>query len=176
MLMKLRGMQSCPDRHRAGTALVELVFVVFILAALVFGLIDFCRVISTRQVMMNLTREGSNLASRQTSLSNTVAALVASASPLDIATKGRVIITAVRKINNVNTITDQLSQGGITATSRIGTGVNEPATMPATPTPLPPLNQTIYVTEVFYSYKPITPIGRMLQLALPSQLYDVAFF
>jgi hypothetical protein len=35
----------------------------------------------------------------------------------------------------------------------------------------------VYVTEVFYSFKAITPIGNFLtQAFLPSQLYDAAYF
>ena len=36
--------------------------------------------------------------------------------------------------------------------------------------------QTIYVTEVFYSYQPVTPIGNMLNVVLPSTLYEAAYF
>ena len=78
--------------------------------------------------------------------------------------------------NNTYQIIEQLSQGGISAASKIGTGVNTPATLPPTTVPVPPLNQTMYVTELFYSYEPITPIGRLLELTLPSQLYEVAYF
>ena len=39
------------------------------------------------------------------------------------------------------------------------------------------LNQTVYVTEVFYNFQAITPIGNFLSKTfLPSQLYDVAYF
>jgi Flp pilus assembly protein TadG len=175
-LMELRRERSRGIHQCSGQATIEFVFIFFILAALVFGLIDFCRVISTRQVMINLTREGSNLASRNTALTNTVAAILASASPLNIGTKGRIIVTAVTNSNNLYTITDQISEGGITAVSVIGTGVNTPATMPATTVPIPPLGQTVYVTELFYSFEPITPIGKLLELALPTQLYEVAYF
>jgi hypothetical protein len=41
----------------------------------------------------------------------------------------------------------------------------------------PQLNQTVYVTEVFYKYKPITPLGKFLVgIVLPSQSYDVAYY
>lgn len=163
-------------RGQAGTALVEFVFVVMILVAMTFGVIDFCRVISTRQVMINLTREGSNLASRSTPITNTVNAIMASAAPLKIDTKGRIIVTAVLNNNGKLEISDQLSKGGVAATSKIGTGVKKLAKMPPTTIPVPRSGQKVYVTELFYSFQPITPIGKILNLVLPTQLYEVAYF
>jgi hypothetical protein len=37
-------------------------------------------------------------------------------------------------------------------------------------------NQTIYVTEIFYSFRPITPIGNILHVVMPSTLYQAAYF
>jgi len=36
--------------------------------------------------------------------------------------------------------------------------------------------QTIYVTEVFYTYQPITPIGNLMKITMPSTLYEAAYF
>ena len=36
--------------------------------------------------------------------------------------------------------------------------------------------KTVYITEVFYSYQPITPIGSLLGIVMPSTLYEVAYF
>jgi hypothetical protein len=41
---------------------------------------------------------------------------------------------------------------------------------------IPQSNQTTFVTEVFYGYSPVTPIGRLVGLTLPSTLYDAAYF
>ncbi len=170
-------------QHRSGQALVEFMFVAVMLLLLVFGLIDFCRAISTRLVITNLSREGSNLASRNTPITNAVQAVIDADAPLDIDTHGRVIITAVANDANGNCIiTNQFAMGGIAAfdaESRVGLGIGTPAKsgwIPTTTPSLPVANQTVYVTEVFYEFKAVTPVGQFLSFTLPSPLYDVAYF
>jgi len=34
----------------------------------------------------------------------------------------------------------------------------------------------MYITEVFYTFAPITPVGKMLNFVMPSTLYQVAYF
>ena len=167
---------------RSGQAMIELALVVMVLVVMVFGVIDFSRAIYERQVITNLTREGSNLAARGVgdspaeSITNAVNSVIASANPLDLNTKGRVIISAVVNSNGIFRVTAQLSKGGITATSKVRSGTGVPAAMPATTPVIPQPNQTTYVTEVYYNFVPITPIGRLLKKTLPAQLYDVAYF
>jgi len=158
-----------------GQAIVELAISAMVLLALLFGLIDFGRAIHDVEVMKNLTGEGSAMASRGTSLADAASAVVAAADPLDLNNQGKVIVTSVFNNNNTLTVTGQASQGGIAALSLIGNVVGGPATLPAGA--VPQVNQTVYITEVFYAYKPITPIGNFLkQVTLPSQLYDVAYY
>jgi Flp pilus assembly protein TadG len=167
-----------------GQATVELAFIIIMLLVMMFGLIDFGRAIYERQVITNIAREGSNLAFRgvgdspEETVTNAVNAVIASASPLNINTKGRVIISAVVKSNTLFRVTIQLSKGAnITATSKLRSGIGTLATMPVTTTPqIPQANKTMYVTEVFYNFVPITPVGKLLKLAFPTQLYDVAYF
>jgi Flp pilus assembly protein TadG len=159
----------------SGQAIVEFAISAIVLLTLVFGIIDFSRAIYDIEVMKNLTGEGSAMASRGTSLSDTVTAAVTGASPLDLNDTGRVIVTSVLNNNNSLKITGQASQGGIAALSKIGTVVGGAAILPAGA--VPQVNQTVYVTEVFYNYKAITPIGNFLSKnVLPSQLYDVAYY
>lgn len=171
--------------EESGQALIEFSLVLIVLVVLTFGLIDVCRAIYTKQVIVNLAREGANLASRGAGdtraeiISNAVAAVVASASPLSITTNGLVIITAVT--NNARGsyyINAQQKKGALTAKSKVGTAVGVSATLPST-SPYPALSQsnyTVYVAEVFYTFAPITPIGKLLKVAMPTNLYDAAYF
>jgi Flp pilus assembly protein TadG len=174
---------NCKSRlsSRSGQALVEFTFVAATLLLLFFGLIDFCRAISVRQVITSLSREGSNLASRNTSLSNSIAAVLAAADPLNITNNGRIFISVVT--NNAGTawVADQMTFGGIStngADSKVGHpgGPANSNWIPATTPALPESNQTIYVTEIYYSFQAVTPVGKFLNFALPTRLYDAAYF
>ncbi len=173
------------SREQSGQALIEFMFVAFILLFMLFGMIDFCRAISTRQVLINLSRESANLAARGTgstageSISNAITAVIAGANPLDINAHGRVIITAVLNSNGNYVVSDQVSEGGLNGvTSKISqTGViGTTAIVPNYTVQVPQSNQTMYVSEVFYSFQPATPIGKILNFTMTNALYDAAYF
>lgn len=159
-----------------GQAAVEFALVAGLMLVLFSVVIDFSRAIHDLQVMAGLSRQGSNLASRGTTLSDSAAAVIAGDTPLDLSRNGEVIITSVTNINRVFTITDQVSQGGISQNSRVGKGVGNRAQLPSTAAGMLQPGQTIYVTEIFYSYQPITPIRNLLKVAMPSDLYQAAYF
>jgi Flp pilus assembly protein TadG len=182
----LRNLHS-KSRSRSGQALVEFTLVCFMLLVLIFGLIDFGRALSTWQVMVNISREGSNLASRSTGtstdsvISNAIGTVITNAVPLNMMTQGEVIITAVYNNGTNFVVTDQIREGALTTASIVapgGTGAT-PSKWPisfTTPGTFPQSNQTCYVTEVYYTYSAVTPIGKLLGFTLPSTLYDAAYF
>lgn len=159
----------------SGQALVEFALSATLMLTLVFGLVDFSRAIYISEVITTLTGEGSSMASRGTTLSDTAAAVIAASAPLNLSVSGQVIVSSVFNNNNRIQLAAQVSQGGLGATSRIGGVIGGTASLPSTV--VPQLNQTVYVTEVFYKYKPITPIGNLLDgTILPSRLYDIAYY
>jgi len=160
-------------RDQSGQSLVEFALSAMLICTAVFGMVDFSRVLYVDEVIVNLAGEGSSLASRGTPLASTASAVQTAATPpLDFAGHGRVIVSSIYNNNNVLTLTGQSALGGLTATSRIGSTVNGVVRLPVNATPQ--VGQTVFVTEVFYSYHAITPFGSMLNI--PSQLYDVAYY
>jgi Flp pilus assembly protein TadG len=173
------------SRDQSGQALIEFMFVGFILLFLLFGMIDFSRAISTRQTLINLSRESANLAARGTgdttdaAISNAIAAAIAGAAPLSLTTNGLVIISAVLNSNGVFLVTNQIEEGALSnsAPSKIAPGgIGSIATMPPTAVQIPQTNQIAFVSEVYYSYQPVTPIGRLLNFTMTNALYDAAIF
>lgn len=176
--LKGYGKQSHRLRRDSGQALLEFAFGMMLLLVLACGVIDLSRAINDKQVLSHLAREGSNLASRGSSLTDAASAVLASSSPLDLNNNGCIIISSVQNSGGVVTILDQVTQGSLKNSSQVGAKgasgnkVHLPATTPTIPQP----NQTVFVTEVFYSFAPATPIGTLLGLIMPSSMYDVAYF
>jgi Flp pilus assembly protein TadG len=177
-MLRSANLQLRPGLNKAGDsgqALVEFALSATLLLTLAFALIDFSRALYDLEVLKNLTAEGSSMASRGTTLLDTASAVVLAAAPLDVNHNGRVIVTSVFNNNNSLQVAGQASQGGIAASSRVGNVIGGLATLPAGA--VPQVNQTVYVTEVFYSYQPLTPIGNLLNnTVLRSPLYDAAYY
>jgi len=145
-----------------------------------FAIIDYSRVLNAEQVLVDLTRQGSNMASRGTTLSAAALALVQGSAPLTLAVAGEVIITSVARVGSVDTIMGQaiLSAGSVSTASKIGIGVGNKASVPSVIDDIFSKNsgQTIYITEVYYPFQQITPLAKMWSLVVPSTLYQVAYF
>jgi Flp pilus assembly protein TadG len=183
-------------KGESGQAVVEFALGILpIVLFVLFGIIDFSRAIYQQQVITGLTRSGSSMAARGglvapnlTDQTNIFYILIQGTAPMKLTTYGVVIITGVA--NNGTTgapnyqVTAQYQYGTCTGcaahSSKIGSSTaGSPATLPPLPSgglDFPQPGQTIYVTEIFYAYQPLTPIGRLIAgLVLPTQSYDVAY-
>jgi Flp pilus assembly protein TadG len=172
--------------------LVEFATSAVMMILLLFGLIDFAVPIYYRLVMIDVSREGSNLAARgpgstqDEAVSNALSAVMAASSPLLIMGKstdmgqGRIYISAVVASSGVYRVTSQSTTGGLTTTyapSKINNGTGRmTGKLPTTTPQIPSGNKTLYVTEVYYQYKPAAPLGKMVNFLITTQLYDAAYF
>ena len=163
---------------QTGQAMFELALLVPLLCLVMFAIIEYGRALNYEQKLVDLSRQGSNMASRGTALATAASTVAQNSAPLNVAGAGEVIITSVARVNNVDTITGQASSGPLGVSSKIGTGVGSRATVPTTADDIFTNNsgQTVYITEIYYPLQQITPIGRMWGLVLPSTLYQVAYF
>jgi Flp pilus assembly protein TadG len=175
------------NRDELGQALVELSLAIVVLCVFVSGIVDFGRAIYDVQVMKNLVGEGSMMASRSSSVATTVQSVTNYAgSDINLSTQGCVIVTQVtNQGGGVYQITDQASQCAISASSKVGclkgqggcqssSAVLPPAAVTALLTE--PVGSSVYVTEIYYSYKTVTPIAALLKTTMPSQFYSVAYY
>ncbi len=161
---------------RSGQATLEFGVAATVLLVLLLAVVDFSRALYDFQVMVGLTRQGSNLASRGDTLVQAASAVISGDAPLNLGSNGEVIVTSVINVGGVDQITGQASMGGTSNMSKVGTGVGSRANVPPAAAGMLQPGQTIYITEVYYTYTPITPIGNFVNLVLPSTLYEAAYF
>jgi Flp pilus assembly protein TadG len=178
-------------RDESGQALIELTFVLMILSVLSFGVIEYGQAIYDAEVIRNLAGEGSAAASRGANLAKTVNNVVTYAgADISLNTKGCVIITSVTE-NAQGTgqvVTAQSEAGECTAAmiSEVGC-LNGQGKCTSSVASLPTdvanalasgvSGLTLYTTEVFYTYTPITPIPKLVGTnILPSILYAAAYY
>jgi len=185
-------------RDRSGQALIEFAVPAVFLILLIFGLIDFAIPIYYREVMINVSREGSNIAARigaatpADACSTALVSVVSSANPLLITNttasskgQGRVIISAI--VNGgagTFNVVAQSAMGGLTANeapSKVapnGIGRIGASNLPKTGTfpQIPYGHTTLYVTEIYYRFHPASPLGGLVKFVMTNQLYDAAYF
>uniref|UniRef100_UPI002FDF8AA9 TadE/TadG family type IV pilus assembly protein n=1 Tax=Noviherbaspirillum sp. TaxID=1926288 RepID=UPI002FDF8AA9 len=88
-------MKRRPDSARGGAA-VEFLLCLPLLLLLAFPVVDLARVLQANAILVAMSREGANLASRTRMDEQTVmAALAATAPPLDMRRNGSIRITRI---------------------------------------------------------------------------------
>jgi hypothetical protein len=181
--------------------LVEFALVIPLLLVLALGVVEFGHLLLSQHVVVKLTREGSNLISRDTALGEAVNALAAmSARPVDFNTRSRVIFSVLKKGSTTGTanfdrvfVYQRHEFGSLAAASRLGTrgggafsgppdyvaaNSDNAAGLQVTNVPANLISARggmIYVTEIFTEHVPLTPLAR-LGIGIPTTLYSIAYF
>jgi len=165
------------QENERGVAILELAIILPVLLLIAFAIIDFGRLFQARLILSNLSREGGSIASRDIkSPADLITMLQTGATPLDLATSGRIYIWKIRAGESEDDPdpyiddTKSASSGSLSRESSIG---NSKTNLGLTGDlynhlVFNPANATadiseITVVEVFYDFTPVTPITDISQ-------------
>jgi len=170
-----RTRSTRPTSRPRGVAIIEFALVLPLLVILVLLTVDFGRLVQSRLIISNVSREGGSLASRQTAVDTTLATLLTvSARPLDLAGRdGRIIITRISERRSAAlprpTVKVAVSSGSLAVASQIDStrryyGLSQRMYNHLVYNPTNGMADVseLTVVEVFYKYRPITPLPRFL--------------
>jgi hypothetical protein len=186
-----------------GQSLIEFTLVMPLLLLLMLGVIEFGYVLLDEHVVTKLSREGSNMISRDTPLVQARVALASmSTRPVDFTTGSKLIFTVIRKGATAGTANfDQhivyqrydygdgslpdsaihmQGSGSFPAPEYVAVGSDTNTGLRVVPETLPPgfdltRGGMIYVTEIYTRHQLLTPLDR-LGITVPQTLYSIAYF
>jgi hypothetical protein len=188
-------------RDEAGQSLLEFGLVLPLVAALALGVVELSYALLDQHVVTKLTREGSNLISRDTDLGDAALAMRTMATrPVDF-TNGtsKLIFSVIRNIDVTGTTNydkpilyqryEYGTYSGTSTLTTLGSGSfgggpeyqavnpNSDANLQITnlPAGIITTGGMLYVTEIYTRHTLITPFNR-LGITVPGTLYSIAYF
>ena len=187
-------------RDSRGQSLMEMALLLPFMLMLALGVVEISYGMLDQHIVTKLTREGSNLISRNTSLSDAATALRAmSARPVNFDTQSRVILSVLKKGATTGTanynqvfLYQRYEYGALAATSKLnnsGGSFGGPPDYQANNSDnsaglqitnvsddlITARGGMIYVTEVFTRHQLLTPLANW-GLRMPNTLYSIAYF
>lgn len=188
----------------SGQSMVEMAMILPLVVTLVLGMIELSYALLDQHVVTKMTREGSNLISRDATIDDAYTTLQGMATrPIDFVSRTKVIFTVVRNVDTTgaanfgqNIVYQRRIAGatGVGAGSVITCGCTAGSFGPAPDyiasnsdnntslrvTGGVPANSIsaggmMYVTEIYTSHPLITPFDRF-GITVPSTLYSIAYF
>jgi hypothetical protein len=180
--------------------MIEFAIVLPLLLVVVLGLIETSYALYDQHVVTRLTREGSNLISRDVNLGDAVTVMKGMSSrPVNFDSSSRVIFSIILNPGTTGVanygrpiLYARYSYGAIPGASHLssgggsyGPGPEYTATNPNNDTSLRitnlpanvlvPVGGMVYVTEIYSSHTLITPFNRF-GVTVPNTLYSIAYF
>jgi Flp pilus assembly protein TadG len=188
-------------RDSKGQSLIEFAIILPFLVLLSFGVAEIGFLLLDQHVVTKLTREGSNLISRNTTLQDGMTAMTAmSARPVDFSSRSKLIFSVIKKGATTGTanydrifLYQRFEYGAIGGASHITTAgsgafggppnyeaVNSDNNTGLQVTNAPanlitPRGGMIYITEIYNTHQLLTPVANF-GLRIPTTLYSIAYF
>ncbi|MGB5303759.1 MAG: TadE/TadG family type IV pilus assembly protein [Gemmatimonadota bacterium] len=169
----LRGLK-CLLRSDSGQGLVEFSLALPIILIILLGMVEFSNAYDRVHGLAGLSREGANIASRGTALSEVLTTVVADGETLKMSANGGAIVSRLVVQGGEPVIMAQVSTDGYDKKTRIIAADSTAARWIATAGFAE--GSTHYAVEVFLTYDPVTPLGNLLQAVTPPVLYERAVF
>ena len=161
---------------RKGQAIVETVLIAPLLLLILLGLIETGNSLSVKHKMATLSREGANIASRGTSLAETLNVLVDSGDEIQLREKGGIIVTRITVIDGDPVVDSRVSSPGYEGSSRLW----NPGAEDSVVIPLQTINlvngQVLHAVEIIFHYEAMTPVGNFLPDGWTDEVYERAIF
>jgi hypothetical protein len=183
-----------------GQTLVEFAIVLPLLFLVLLGVIEFGYLLLDEHVVTKLSREGSNLISRNTSLQDAVTAMKGmSTRPVNLDSGSRLIFSVIKNVAttgasnyNMPVLYERYEYGSLAAASALNTAgsgsFGPPPDYQAAnsdndtrlqvtnlPAGLMSTGDMLYVTELYTLHPAITPLDRF-GITIPTRLYSIAYF
>ena len=187
-------------RSDSGQSLLELAIVLPLVLVLLLGIIEVGYAMLDQHIVTKLTREGSNLISRDTTIADAVTAMTnMSSRPINFSNgSSKVIFSVIKRVPTVGAanynrdiIYQRYEYGGLAKPSALAFGGgsfggapnyeaansdnNTSLQVTNLPANLTTLGGMLYVTEIYTRHTLITPLDR-LGVTLPDTLYSIAYF
>lgn len=188
-------------RDQSGQSVAEMAMMLPLIVTLSLGIIELGYALLDQHVVAKMSREGSNLISRDASIQFAFQALQSMRTGnIDFTSSSKVIFTVVKQPTSgtnagVNVVAARYTGGAavgggsaITCSGCSGNLGSAPDYMAADPDNTSSLRVTagvpagsigpggyLYVTEIFTNHPLITPFDR-LGIAVPTSLYSIAYF
>lgn len=188
-------------RPDSGQSLLEFALVLPLILILVLGIVEVSYAALDQHVVTKLTREGSNLISRNTSLADAVTAMRSMSNrPVNFNDgSSKLIFTVIKKVATVGAgnynrdiVYQRFEYGTFARSSALyfsggsfGTGPEYQANnsdndtglqITNLPANLTTLGGLLYVTEIYTRHSLITPVAGLGITSMPDTLYSIAFF
>jgi hypothetical protein len=187
-------------KNQRGQAMVELALVLPLLVLLMLGVVEVSYALLDQHVVTKLTREGSNMISRDASLQDAAAAMsMMGTRPVDFNTSSRMIFSVIKQVPTAGSsnfgkpiLYQRYSYGAIPGASKLTTrgsgsftgapdyqanNSDNDVNLQITNLPAGLLTNggMLYVTEVFTKHTLITPFDKF-GVTIPTTLYSIAYF